>query len=434
MFCIGNQAFSFDGLGVPQSNNPKIHSFRVVSAREAAVNDIDLLSPSSITATNTSTGNNISVSPEKISQQLSKTSSTSNQTKIHKPILMCFICKLSFGNTKSFTLHASTEHQLNLQEPEKLLLSREYSSAILQRNNDEKPQLSFLEPLEQQQQQSPSLISMKQQQELQQKLINDFVQQIQKQAIAANSNNNNDHQQQINDQSTAMLLNNSSSSSLIKSPNHLAHNSSSSSNNTSSTSPSSSSHAKHNNNSGTDNSSSANNNTNNNLTNSSSSVMNSQQQQSSSLNQQNSPSSSSTSSAVANNNSTSSSATATQQQQLLASTNAAAAAKLLSEFLHQQQQQFQRSLQCSEHQGLQGVDCKNCEMLNIGLRSPLTPSKSPNSSVGGDMNLTSPTTSTPLPQSSGGTHLNLSPGAPSFTIGACPEHINGRPIGVECAR
>lgn len=425
--------FLFLGLGVPQSNNPKIHSFRVVSAREAAVNDIDLLSPSSITATNTSTtGNNISVSPEKTQQQLSKTSSTSNQTKIHKPILMCFICKLSFGNTKSFTLHASTEHQLNLQESEKLLLSREYSSAILQRNNDEKPQLSFLEPLEQQQQQqqSPSLVSMKQQQELQQKLINDFVQQIQKQAIAANSNNNNDHQQQISDQSTAMLLNNSSSSSsLIKSPNHLPHNSSSSSNNTSSTSPSSSSHAKHNNNSGTDNSSSANNNTNNNLTNSSSSVMNSQQQ-SSSQNQQNSPSSSS-SALVANNSSSSSSATQ-QQQQLLASTNAAAAAKLLSEFLHQQQQQFQRSLQCPEHQGQQGVDCKNCEMLNIGLRSPLTPSKSPNSSVGGDMNLTSPTTSTPLP--SGGTHLNLSPGAPSFTIGACPEHINGRPIGVECAR
>lgn len=393
------------------------------------MNDLDLLSNSSGTATNISTGNNISVSPDKTSKN--STTSTSNQTKIHKPILMCFICKLSFGNTKSFTLHASTEHQVNLQESEKLLLSREYSSAILQRNNDEKPQLSFLEPLEQQQQQqqSSSLVSMKQQQELQQKLINDFVQQIQKQAIAANSNNNND-QQQMNDQSSAMLLNNSSSSSLLKSPNHLAHNSSSSSsNNTSSMSPSS--HAKHTNNSGTDNSSSANNNTNNNLTNSSSSVMNSQQQ-SSSLNQQNSPSSS-TSSAVANINNNSSSAATQQQQQLLASTNAAAAAKLLSEFLHQQQQQFQRSLQCSEHQGQQGVDCKNCEMLNItGLRSPLTPSKSPNSSVCGDM--TSPTTSTPLPQSSGGTHLNLSPGAPSFTIGACPEHINGRPIGVECAR
>lgn len=421
---------SESNLGVQQSNNPKIHSFRVVSAREAAVNDIDLLSNSSCTATNASTGNNLSVSPEKLTSKSSATS-TSNQTKIHKPILMCFICKLSFGNTKSFTLHASTEHQVCLQESEKLLLSREYSSAILQRNNDEKPQLSFLEPLEQQQQQqqqSPSLVSMKQQQELQQKLINDFVQQIQKQAIAANSNNNND-QQQMNDQSSAMLLNNSSSSSLLKSPNHLAHNSSSSSsNNTSSMSPSS--HAKHNNNSGTDISSSANNNTNNNLTNSSSSVMNSQQQ-SSSLNQQNSPSSSA-SSAVAANNTSSSSATATQQQ-LLASTNAAAAAKLLSEFLHQQQQQFQRSLQCPEHQGQQGVDCKNCEMLNItGLRSPLTPSKSPNSSVCGDM--TSPTTSTPLPQSSGGTHLNLSPGAPSFTIGACPEHINGRPIGVECAR
>ncbi|XP_063706502.1 zinc finger protein 2 [Culicoides brevitarsis] len=381
-------------IGVPQSNNPKIHSFRVVSAREAAVNDVDLLTNNS-----SSTGNNISVSPEKSAVTAKTTSS-----KIHKPILMCFICKLSFGNTKSFTLHANTEHQVNLQESEKQLLSREYSSAILQRNNDEKPQLSFLEPLDQQQAakstpESPSLASMKQQQELQQKLINDFVQQIQKQAIAANND-----QQDPN----AMLLNNSSSS--LKSPNHV--NSSSSS---SSMSPSK--QTNNNNNSGTDNSSSANNNNN-----SSSSVMNSQQQSS------NSPSSSTSSStAIVANNNNSSAAT----QQLLASTNAAAAAKLLSEFLHQQQQQFQRSLQCPEHQGQQGVDCKNCEMLNItGLRSPLTPSKSPNSSVCGD-SITSPTTSTPLPA---GTHLNLSPGAPSFTIGACPEHINGRPIGVECAR
>lgn len=24
--------------------------------------------------------------------------------------------------------------------------------------------------------------------------------------------------------------------------------------------------------------------------------------------------------------------------------------------------------------------------------------------------------------------------APSFTIGACPEHVNGRPFGVDCSR
>ncbi|XP_055690106.1 zinc finger protein 2 isoform X3 [Lutzomyia longipalpis] len=96
--------------GVVSPNNPKIHSFRVVMAREASVNISEL-------------------------------------NRISKPVLMCFICKLSFGNAKSFGIHANSEHNLNLLESEKTLLSREYSSAILQRNIDERPQISFLEPL-----------------------------------------------------------------------------------------------------------------------------------------------------------------------------------------------------------------------------------------------------------------------------------------------
>lgn len=78
---------------------------------------------------------------------------------------MCFICKLSFGITKSFSLHANTEHGLDLQELEKhLLMQREYSSAIIQRNMDESPQISFLEPVDvdtpaQQQQQQPLISS-----------------------------------------------------------------------------------------------------------------------------------------------------------------------------------------------------------------------------------------------------------------------------------
>ena len=65
-----------------------------------------------------------------------------------KPILMCFICKLSFGNGKLFSSHASTEHKLNLSESEKILLSREYSSAIIQKNTEDISQISFLEPLD----------------------------------------------------------------------------------------------------------------------------------------------------------------------------------------------------------------------------------------------------------------------------------------------
>lgn len=97
-------------------SSPKVHSFRVVSAQDASTHCQDPCN----------------VSP----------------MHKHKPILMCFICKLSFGNVNSFSLHANTEHRLNLKELEQQLLQREYSSAIIQRNMDEKPQISFLQPLD----------------------------------------------------------------------------------------------------------------------------------------------------------------------------------------------------------------------------------------------------------------------------------------------
>lgn len=209
---------------------------------------------------------------------------------------MCFICKLSFGNTKSFSLHANSEHTLNLHESEKLLLNREYSSAILQRNVDEKPQISFLEPLD--------ILKNK---------TSDF--------------------NQMNSITTTI-----SASTTTTTPTQLI-----------------------------------------------------------GVNDLNCSNS--------NNNS----------------------AKLLSDFIHQQQQrndilqqqQQQLQLTCPEHQGVKGIDCKSCEMINVNLKLPMTPTKSPNSII-----LTPPS------------NLNMSPtsAAPSFTIGACPEHINGRPIGVDCTR
>ena len=36
-----------------------------------------------------------------------------------KPILMCFICKLSFSYAKSFVVHCTTEHNVELTETEK---------------------------------------------------------------------------------------------------------------------------------------------------------------------------------------------------------------------------------------------------------------------------------------------------------------------------
>ncbi|XP_034670375.1 zinc finger protein 2 isoform X2 [Drosophila subobscura] len=100
--------------GFGYKSSPKIHSFRVVSAQDANTTCPD----------------------------------PNGALNIQKPILMCFICKLSFGNVKSFSLHANTEHRLNLEELEQQLLNREYSSAIIQRNMDEKPQISFLQPLD----------------------------------------------------------------------------------------------------------------------------------------------------------------------------------------------------------------------------------------------------------------------------------------------
>ncbi|XP_037051076.1 zinc finger protein 2 isoform X6 [Bradysia coprophila] len=275
------------GLGVPATNNPKIHSFRVVTARDATVN---ISEPNS---------------------------------KISKPILMCFICKLSFGNTKSFSLHAANEHALNLQECEKMLLNREYSSAIIQRNGDEKPQISFLEPLDVQKQMQHTIDqqSLSKSNDLAVKTLSDYHQSLITAASTA---------------STTQSTNVSTSATTVATSNQIS---------------------------------------------------------------------------TENANSTTG--------------NPASNSKFLSElFLQQQQLQQQREstpLQCPDHQGMKGIDCKTCEMMNVSIKSPMTPIKSPN-----NLNMTPP----------GSSSVNMSPTtpAPSFTIGACPEHINGRPIGVECPR
>ncbi|KAJ1529247.1 hypothetical protein ONE63_006048 [Megalurothrips usitatus] len=65
-----------------------------------------------------------------------------------KPILMCFVCKLSFGYTKSFVAHAMGDHNLVLRDDEKEILSQQNASAIIQVVGKEKePLLSFLEPV-----------------------------------------------------------------------------------------------------------------------------------------------------------------------------------------------------------------------------------------------------------------------------------------------
>lgn len=153
---------------------------------------------------------------------------------------------------------------------------------------------------------------------------------------------------------------------------------------------------------------------------------------------------------------------------------------MLAPFLQQQQlNQLRQAAQsgCPEHPNGKGVDCKTCELLEcsfygIGtdsIRLPRTPSKSPN----GNGNITD-YSQQPAQKREPGTiikiwldlanhcdafnwtekkpidfdfiastsppdtlPLTISPTsqpAPSFTIGACPEHVNGRPFGVDCSR
>lgn len=80
-------------------------------------------------------------------EEESKLQATNCTTVPVKPILMCFICKLSFGYTKSFVAHATGEHHIVLNDEEKRVLSSKNTSAIIQGVGKEKePLLSFLQP------------------------------------------------------------------------------------------------------------------------------------------------------------------------------------------------------------------------------------------------------------------------------------------------
>ncbi|XP_031781828.1 zinc finger homeobox protein 4 isoform X2 [Nasonia vitripennis] len=101
---------------------PIMHSYRVISYRTSAGSAQSLSSSSAPTLSATS----VPV----------------------KPILMCFICKLSFGYTKSFVAHAQGEHQLTLMDDERQILSHSSASAIIQAiGRNKQPIVSFLEPV-----------------------------------------------------------------------------------------------------------------------------------------------------------------------------------------------------------------------------------------------------------------------------------------------
>ncbi len=74
--------------------------------------------------------------------------STMANTVPVKPILMCFICKLSFGFAKSFEGHCTGEHGLEMSGEERDMLAAKNSSAIIQVvGKDKRLLVSFLEPV-----------------------------------------------------------------------------------------------------------------------------------------------------------------------------------------------------------------------------------------------------------------------------------------------
>lgn len=64
-----------------------------------------------------------------------------------KPILMCFVCKLSFGFARSFANHAQAEHGVTLKETEREVLAADCSAILQCVGADKRPMVSLLEPL-----------------------------------------------------------------------------------------------------------------------------------------------------------------------------------------------------------------------------------------------------------------------------------------------
>lgn len=101
---------------------PVVHSYRVYSMRDGLKDD----------------STSLSGEPPMVE----------NSTVPVKPILMCFVCKLSFGITSTFVSHCVSEHNVKLTDEERATLNAKNSSAILQIVGKEKePVVSFLEPV-----------------------------------------------------------------------------------------------------------------------------------------------------------------------------------------------------------------------------------------------------------------------------------------------
>ncbi|XP_050434814.1 zinc finger homeobox protein 3 isoform X2 [Adelges cooleyi] len=131
---------NYGDLYEQQTNAPAAAALNRVFQDKKIVPDVPVMHSYRVYTVRDKTGNGAA---DRVPQQ-----SNDCSTVPVKPILMCFICKLSFGYAKSFVAHATGEHGVTLQEDEYNILGHKNASAIIQCVGKEKePLVSFLEPL-----------------------------------------------------------------------------------------------------------------------------------------------------------------------------------------------------------------------------------------------------------------------------------------------
>ncbi|XP_013913296.1 PREDICTED: zinc finger homeobox protein 3-like [Thamnophis sirtalis] len=129
---------AFPGTSALVGVSPVLHSFRVFDVRHRSNRDyLNSDGSAKSSCVSKDVPNNV---------DMSKFDSFVLYGK-RKPILMCFLCKLSFGFVRSLVSHAVHDHRMTLSEEERRILSNKNISAIIQGiGKDKEPLVSFLEP------------------------------------------------------------------------------------------------------------------------------------------------------------------------------------------------------------------------------------------------------------------------------------------------
>ena len=141
-----NTFFMYPPERVPRPEAPIMHSYRVYDVRSGKQSKDSMTdSDSGRSGDEDEDSFDGGSRPRKLPKLTPKIAEVT--TVPTKPILMCFICKLSFGYAKSFVAHAIGEHGMSLIEREREIMNSKNASAIIQGVGKEKePLMSFLEP------------------------------------------------------------------------------------------------------------------------------------------------------------------------------------------------------------------------------------------------------------------------------------------------